>query len=103
MLRRSRAWSPRQSIPAGGRPRRGATSTSRASTRRRCLTASERSFGTSSRTSPARGERRLTPVRVLVVNAQGADLAGGGSGRYVADLARGLTARGHDVHVLAAF
>jgi glycosyltransferase involved in cell wall biosynthesis len=42
-------------------------------------------------------------MRVLIVNAQGADLAGGGSGRYVADLARGLTARGHQVHVLAAF
>jgi len=42
-------------------------------------------------------------MRILVVNAQGADLAGGGSGRYVADLARGLTARGHHVEVLAAF
>jgi glycosyltransferase involved in cell wall biosynthesis len=41
-------------------------------------------------------------MRLLLVNAQGADLAAGGSGRYVADLARGLTARGHDVHVLAA-
>lgn len=42
-------------------------------------------------------------MRLLLVNAQGADLAAGGSGRYVADLARGLTARGHDVHVLAGF
>jgi glycosyltransferase involved in cell wall biosynthesis len=42
-------------------------------------------------------------VRILLVNAQGADLAAGGSGRYVADLARGLAARGHAVHVLAGF
>lgn len=42
-------------------------------------------------------------MRVLLVNAQGADLAAGGSGRYVSDLARGLTARGHDVHILAGF
>ena len=42
-------------------------------------------------------------MRILLVNAQGADLAAGGSGRYVADLARGLGERGHDVHVLAGF
>ena len=42
-------------------------------------------------------------MRILLVNAQGADLAAGGSGRYVADLARGLAERGHDVHVLAGF
>ena len=42
-------------------------------------------------------------MKLLLVNAQGADLAGGGSGQYVADLASGLATRGHDVHVLAAF
>jgi glycogen synthase len=42
-------------------------------------------------------------MRVLLVNAQGADLAAGGSGRYVSDLARGLAGSGHSVHVLAGF
>ncbi len=42
-------------------------------------------------------------MRILLVNAQGADLAAGGAGRYVADLAGGLTERGHHVHVLAGF
>ena len=42
-------------------------------------------------------------MRILIVNAHGADLAAGGSERYVADLATGLGGRGHDVHVLSAF
>ncbi|HEU0304884.1 MAG TPA: glycosyltransferase [Gaiellaceae bacterium] len=42
-------------------------------------------------------------MRILLVNAHGADLAAGGSERYVADLAAGLASRGHDVHVLSAF
>lgn len=42
-------------------------------------------------------------MRILLVNAHGADLAAGGSERYVADLARGLEARGHETHVLSAF
>ena len=42
-------------------------------------------------------------MRILLVNAHGADLAAGGSERYVADLATGLGRRGHDVHVLSAF
>lgn len=42
-------------------------------------------------------------MRILLVNAHGADLSLGGSERYVADLAHGLTARAHEIHVLSAF
>ena len=42
-------------------------------------------------------------MRILLVSAHGADLTAGGTERYVADLAAGLSARGHDVRVLAAF
>lgn len=42
-------------------------------------------------------------MRILLISAQGADLAAGGSGRYLADLAQGLARRGHAVHVLAGF
>jgi glycosyltransferase involved in cell wall biosynthesis len=42
-------------------------------------------------------------VRILLVNAQGADRFFGGAERYVRDLRDGLIRRGHDVAVLAAF
>lgn len=42
-------------------------------------------------------------MRVLLVSSHGADLSLGGAERYVADLARGLARRGHDVEVLSAF
>lgn len=42
-------------------------------------------------------------MRVLLVNAHGADLAYGGAERYVADLATGLRARGAETLVLSAF
>ena len=42
-------------------------------------------------------------MRVLLVNAHGADPAFGGAERYVADLATGLIDRGHWVKVLSAF
>lgn len=42
-------------------------------------------------------------MRVLLVSSHGADLAYGGAERYVADLLRGLAARGHEVTVLSAF
>ena len=41
-------------------------------------------------------------MRILIVNANGADLSAGGAERYTADLAAGLRDRGHDVHLLAA-
>jgi glycosyltransferase involved in cell wall biosynthesis len=41
-------------------------------------------------------------VRILLVNANGADVSAGGAERYTADLAVGLHERGHDVHLLAA-
>ena len=41
-------------------------------------------------------------MRVLLVNANGADVSAGGAERYTADLAAGLRDRGHDVHLLAA-
>jgi glycosyltransferase involved in cell wall biosynthesis len=42
-------------------------------------------------------------TRVLLVNAHGTDESRGGAERYVADLARGLPARGFEVSVLSAF
>jgi glycosyltransferase involved in cell wall biosynthesis len=42
-------------------------------------------------------------VRVLLVNAHGADPTGGGTERYVGDLAAGLRSRGHHVETLSAF
>jgi glycosyltransferase involved in cell wall biosynthesis len=51
---------------------------------------------------PACGRGR-SPVRVLLVNAHGADPTCGGAERYVRDLAFGLTARGHEITVLSAF
>ena len=42
-------------------------------------------------------------MRVLLVNAHGADATAGGAERYVADLGSGLRARGFDVAVLSAF
>jgi glycosyltransferase involved in cell wall biosynthesis len=42
-------------------------------------------------------------VRVLLANAHGADPTGGGTERYVGDLAAGLSSRGHRVEVLSAF
>ena len=45
----------------------------------------------------------FTRVRILLISAHGADLSAGGTERYVSDLVRGLTARGHEAHVLAAF
>jgi glycosyltransferase involved in cell wall biosynthesis len=42
-------------------------------------------------------------VRVLLVNAHGADPAFGGAERYVRELGSGLEARGHTVQVLSAF
>jgi glycosyltransferase involved in cell wall biosynthesis len=42
-------------------------------------------------------------VRVLLINGHGADLAYGGTERYVHDLRVGLEARGHSVTVLSAF
>jgi glycosyltransferase involved in cell wall biosynthesis len=42
-------------------------------------------------------------VRILLVNAHGADLAYGGAERYVHDLREGLTADGDSVTVLSAF
>jgi len=41
-------------------------------------------------------------VRILLVNANGADVSAGGAERYTADLVTGLRERGHDVHLLAA-
>ena len=41
-------------------------------------------------------------MRILLVNANGADVSAGGAERYTADLAAGLRERGHDVHLLAA-
>jgi len=42
-------------------------------------------------------------VRILLVNANGADLTAGGAERYVVDLGSGLRERRHDVRLLAAF
>ena len=42
-------------------------------------------------------------MRILLVNAHGADPAYGGAEHYVAELASGLAARGHEVSVLSAF
>lgn len=42
-------------------------------------------------------------MRILLVNANGADVTAGGAERYVADLGSGLRERGHDVRLLAAF
>ncbi len=42
-------------------------------------------------------------MRILLVNANGADLTAGGAERYVVDLGSGLRERGHDVRLLAAF
>ena len=42
-------------------------------------------------------------MRILLISAHGADLSAGGTERYVSDLVRGLGARGHETHVLAAF
>ena len=42
-------------------------------------------------------------MRVLLANAHGADASVGGAERYVADLAGGLCARGHQVEILSAF
>lgn len=42
-------------------------------------------------------------MRVLLVNAHGADETVGGAERYVAQLARGLAARGHPAVALSAF
>jgi glycosyltransferase involved in cell wall biosynthesis len=42
------------------------------------------------------------PLRILLVNANGADVSAGGAERYTADLAAGLLARGHEVKLLAA-
>jgi len=41
-------------------------------------------------------------LKILLVNANGADDSAGGAERYTADLASGLLARGHDVQLLAA-
>ena len=41
-------------------------------------------------------------MRILLVNANGADVSAGGAERYTADLATGLRERGHEVHLLAA-
>jgi glycosyltransferase involved in cell wall biosynthesis len=41
-------------------------------------------------------------VKIVLVNANGADLTAGGAERYTAELAAGLEARGHDVCLLAA-
>ena len=41
-------------------------------------------------------------MKILLVNANGADVSAGGAERYTADLAAGLRDRGHDVHLLAA-
>lgn len=41
-------------------------------------------------------------MRILLVNANGADGSAGGAERYTADLGNGLRARGHDVRLLAA-
>lgn len=41
-------------------------------------------------------------MRILLVNANGADVSAGGAERYTAELAAGLRDRGHDVHLLAA-
>jgi glycosyltransferase involved in cell wall biosynthesis len=42
-------------------------------------------------------------MRILLVNAHGADPASGGAELYVNDLASGMTERGHQVRVLSAF
>lgn len=42
-------------------------------------------------------------MRILLVNSHGADVAVGGAETYVAALAAGLSSRGHDVRILAAF
>lgn len=42
-------------------------------------------------------------MRILLASSHGADLAYGGAERYVADLLRGLSRRGHEVTVLSAF
>ena len=42
-------------------------------------------------------------MRVLLASSHGTDPAYGGAERYVRDLAAGLTARGHEVALLAAF
>ena len=42
-------------------------------------------------------------MRVLLVNAHGADPTYGGAERYTGDLARKLRERGHDAFVLSAF
>ena len=42
-------------------------------------------------------------MRVLLVNAHGADLARGGAEKYVAEIAAGLGRRGHEATVLSAF
>lgn len=42
-------------------------------------------------------------MRILLVNANGADVTAGGAERYVVDLGSGLRDRGHDVRLLAAF
>lgn len=41
-------------------------------------------------------------MRILLVNANGADVTAGGAERYVAQLGGGLRERGHDVRLLAA-
>ena len=42
-------------------------------------------------------------MRILVVNAHGADLSVGGAERYVAELGRGLPASGYELTLLSAF
>src|SRR5919108_1995845 len=42
-------------------------------------------------------------MRVLLVNAHGADLASGGAEKYVCELVAGLGARGHETCVLSSF
>src|ERR671922_50633 len=42
-------------------------------------------------------------MRVLLVNAHGADLAHGGAERYVCEIAQGLERRGHEANVLSSF
>src|ERR1041385_273049 len=42
-------------------------------------------------------------MRVLLVNAHGADLSSGGAEKYVSELASGLEGRGHETCVLSAF
>ena len=42
-------------------------------------------------------------MRLLLVNAHGADLGSGGAEKYVCELATGLAMRGHDTCVLSAF